>query len=206
MPNFPAYIKIFTALLAILNPWGVLPFFLSITSDYTDEERKRIAKTIGLSVATVLTVTALLGQQILGFFGISVDAFKVGGSILLMIMAIDMLKGKGKASQEPESPMDKTGIAVVPLSIPLIAGPGSISTVIIYANLSKNWIHLGMIIACIILASLVTWLILRAANRIGSLVGAIGLNVAGRLMGLLLAAIAVEFFVNGISRLLPGLA
>ncbi len=205
MPNFPAYIKIFTALLAILNPWGVLPFFLSVTRDNTDEERRKIAKTIGLSVATVLTVTALVGQEILGFFGISVDAFKVGGSILLLIMAIDMLKGKGKASQEPESSTDKTGIAVVPLSIPLIAGPGSISTVIIYANQAKDWIHLALIIACIALASLVTWLILRAANRIGSLIGAIGLNVAGRLMGLLLAAIAVEFFVSGISKLLPGL-
>jgi multiple antibiotic resistance protein len=206
MPNFPAYIKIFTALLAILNPWGVLPFFLSVTTDYTDEERRKIANTIALSVVSVLTVTALAGQEILEFFGISVDAFKVGGSILLMIMAIDMLKGKGKASQEPESPLDKTGIAVVPLSIPLIAGPGSISTVIIYANQSKNWLHLTLIIACIILASLVTWLILRAASRIGSFVGAIGLNVAGRLMGLLLAAIAVEFFVSGISKLLPGLA
>jgi multiple antibiotic resistance protein len=206
MLHISEYIKIFTALLAILNPWGVLPFFLTITSRYTVEEKKKIAKTIGFSVATVLTVSALLGQQILGFFGISVDAFKVGGSILLMIMAIDMLTGKGKETKEAESSLDKTGIAVVPLSIPLIAGPGSISTVIIYANLSENWVHLALIIACGLLAALVTWLILRAANRIGSVIGAIGLNVAGRLMGLLLAAIAVEFFASGITKLLPGLA
>jgi multiple antibiotic resistance protein len=102
--------------------------------------------------------------------------------------------------------MDKTGIAIVPLSIPLIAGPGSISTVIIYANLSNNWAHLALIILCGLLAALATWLILRAANRIGAVVGPIGLNVAGRLMGLLLAAIAVEFFVGGIVKLLPGLA
>jgi multiple antibiotic resistance protein len=206
MLGFSEYIKIFTALLAILNPLGVLPFFLTITSQYTDDERKKIAKTIGISVATVLTATALIGQQVLAFFGISVDAFKVGGSILLMLMAIDMLKGRGKESREAETSTDRTGIAVVPLSIPLIAGPGSISTVIIYANLSKNWVHLSLIIVCGLLAALVTWLILRAANRIGNVVGAIGLNVAGRLMGLLLAAIAVEFFVGGIVKLLPGLA
>lgn len=206
MLNFSEYIKIFTALLAILNPLGVLPFFLTITGQYSDDERKKIAKTIGFSVATVLTATALAGQQVLAFFGISVDAFKVGGSILLMLMAIDMLKGRTRDSKEAESSTDRTGMAIVPLSIPLIAGPGSISTVIIYANLSDNWMHLALIILCGLLAALVTWLILRAANRIGSVVGAIGLNVAGRLMGLLLAAIAVEFFVGGIVKLLPGLA
>jgi multiple antibiotic resistance protein len=206
MLHLSEYIKIFTALVAILNPLGVLPLFLAITSRYSDEERKKIAKTIGISVATVLTATALIGQQVLAFFGISVDAFKVGGSILLMLMAVDMLKGRGKESREAESSMDKTGIAIVPLSIPLIAGPGSISTVIIYANLSNNWAHLALIILCGLLAALATWLILRAANRIGAVVGPIGLNVAGRLMGLLLAAIAVEFFVGGIVKLLPGLA
>ncbi len=205
MLDFSEYIKIFIALLAILNPLGVLPFFLSITDRYSDEERNKIANTIGISVATVLTATALVGQELLAFFGISVDAFKVGGSILLMLMAIDMLKGRGKESREAESSTDKTGIAVVPLSIPLIAGPGSISTVIIYANLSKNWAHLALIVACGISSAMVTWLILRAANRIGNVVGPIGLNVGGRLMGLLLAAIAVEFFVGGIVKLLPGL-
>jgi multiple antibiotic resistance protein len=202
MLDFSEYIKIFVALLSILNPWGVLPFFLTVTSGYTPEERKKITGTIGLSVAIVLTVAALLGQQILAFFGISVDAFKVGGSVLLMLMAIDMLQG---GTRDVETAIDKTGLAVVPLSIPLIAGPGSISTVIIYANRSSNWLHLALTVGCIVLAALTTWLILRGAHRIGSIIGAIGLNVAGRLMGLLLAAIAVEFFVNGIKVLLPGL-
>ncbi len=205
MLDVSEYIKIFTALLAILNPLGVLPLFLTITSDYTDDERKKIARIIGLSVATVLAATALVGQQVLAFFGISVDAFKVGGSVLLMLMAIDMLKGRGKESRDAETATDKTGLAVVPLSIPLIAGPGSISTVIIYANLSKSWAHLVLIVACALSSALVTWLILRAASRIGNVVGPIGLNVANRLMGLLLAAIAVEFFAGGIVKLLPGL-
>jgi multiple antibiotic resistance protein len=97
-------------------------------------------------------------------------------------------------------------IAVVPLSVPLLAGPGSISTVIIYANLSASWLHKTLIIACVLLAALITWLILRAATRLGSFIGALGLSIASRLMGLLLAAIAVEFFTRGIIKLLPGLA
>lgn len=206
MLEWTEYIKIFTALIAILNPWGALPMFLAMTGSSSPEERKHIAWTIGLSVATVLTFTAVAGEALLSFFGISVASFQVGGSILLLLMAIGMMYGKRKEGERADSATDMESIAVVPLSVPLLAGPGSISTVIIYANLSSSWLHKGMIIACVFLASLITWLILRAATRLGSFIGALGLNIASRLMGLLLAAIAVEFFTRGIVRLLPGLA
>ncbi len=206
MLDWSEYIKIFTALIAILNPWGVLPMFLALTGRSSPEERKHIAFTIGLSVASVLTLSALAGEVLLSFFGISVASFQVGGSILLLLMAIGMMYGKRKEGESTETITDMDSIAVVPLSVPLLAGPGSISTVIIYANLSSNWMHKGLIIACVLLAALITWLILRAATRLGSFIGALGLNIASRLMGLLLAAIAVEFFTRGIVRLLPGLA
>jgi multiple antibiotic resistance protein len=205
MLDWSEYMKIFTALLAILNPWGVLPMFLALTGRSTLEERRQIAWTIGLSVATVLTVTVLVGETLLSFFGISVASFQVGGSILLLLMAIGMMYGKKREGEDTEA-ADMGSIAVVPLSVPLLAGPGSISTVIIYANLSTNWMHKALIIACVLLAALITWLILRAATRLGSFIGALGLSIASRLMGLLLAAIAVEFFTRGIVKLLPGLA
>lgn len=206
MLDWSEYMKIFTALLAILNPWGVLPMFLTLTSRSTPEERKQIAWTIGLSVATVLSVTALVGETLLSFFGISVASFQVGGSILLLLMAIGMMYGKRKDVESADATAEMESIAVVPLSVPLLAGPGSISTVIIYANLSASWLHKLMIIACVLLAALITWMILRAATRLGSFIGVLGLNIASRLMGLLLAAIAVEFFTRGIVKLLPGLA
>ncbi len=206
MLEWTEYIKIFTALIAILNPWGALPMFLAMTGGATPEERKHIAWTIGMSVATVLTFTALAGEALLSFFGISVASFQVGGSILLLLMAIGMMYGKKKEGESAGPAADMESIAVVPLSVPLLAGPGSISTVIIYANLSPSWMHKGMIIACVLLAALITWLILRAATRLGSFIGVLGLNIASRLMGLLLAAIAVEFFARGIVKLLPGLA
>jgi multiple antibiotic resistance protein len=206
MLEWTEYVKIFTALLAILNPWGAIPMFLAITAKSPAAERKQIVRTIGFAVAIVLTVTAIIGEKLLGVFGITVASFQVGGSILLLLMAIEMMHGKAKGAKESELAMDMGSVAVVPLSVPLIAGPGSISTVIIYVNLSSSWVHLALIIACILLAAFVTWLILRAAQRVGNFIGVIGLNIASRLMGLLLSAIAVEFFVHGIIKLLPGLA
>ena len=200
------YMKISTALLAILNPLGAIPMFLTLTGTSSMEERKKIARTIGLSVGTVLAFTAIIGETLLSFFGISVASFQVGGSILLLLMAIGMMHGKGKSVGEGERVADLESIAVVPLSVPLLAGPGSISTIIIYSNLSRTWEHKAMIILCVFLAALITWLVLRAANRLGALIGTLGLSIASRLMGLLLAAIAVEFFTRGIVKLLPGLA
>jgi multiple antibiotic resistance protein len=206
MLEWSEYMKIFTALLAILNPLGAIPMFLTMTGTSSMDERKKTARTIGLAVGAVLAVTAIIGETLLSFFGISVASFQVGGSILLLLMAIGMMYGKGKTVGEGETVADLESIAVVPLSVPLLAGPGSISTVIIYSNLSQTWEHKAMIILSVLLASLITWLVLRAANRLGDLIGALGLSIASRLMGLLLSAIAVEFFTRGIVKLLPGLA
>ncbi len=206
MLDWSQYMKIFTALLAILNPLGVIPMFLALSGKSTTDERKRIASIIGMSVATILSVTVLVGETLLSFFGISVASFQVGGSILLLLMAIGMMHGNKRGGENTDATPDMDSIAVVPLSVPLLAGPGSISTVIIYANLSPSWLHRGLIIVCVLMVALITWLILRAATRWGSFIGAIGLSIASRLMGLLLAAIAVEFFTRGIVKLLPGLA
>lgn len=208
MLELSAYVKIFIAILAILNPFGVLPVFLTITGTASPAERTKIARTVGLSVACVLAITALVGDRVLLLFGISIASFQVGGSILLLLMAVSMMFAKD--AQPSSGPADITrdlrSSAVVPLSVPLLAGPGSISTIIIYANLAEGLVHTGAIIACIIAASAITWIILRLASRIGVLIGPLGLSIISRLMGLLLAAIAVEFFAKGIVKLLPGLA
>ncbi len=200
------YVKIFTALFAILNPWGAVPMFLALTGKSAISEQKHVAWLIGMSVASVLTLAALIGETLLSFFGISVASFQVGGSILLLLMAIGMMYGKGKGGAPTEQVTDLDSLAVVPLSVPLLAGPGSISTVIIYANLSPSWLHKLLLVLCILTAAVMTWLILRAASRLEKFVGVLGLNIGSRLMGLLLSAIAVEFFTRGIVKLLPGLA
>lgn len=208
MLELSEYVKIFIAILAILNPFGVLPVFLSLTGNSSESERRKIARTAGLSVASLLALTALVGERVLQLFGISIASFQVGGSILLLLMAVSMMFAKEtkEADGVPELTPDLRSAAVVPLSVPLLAGPGSISTVIIYANLTSGPLHIGLIILCVILASFITWIILRMASRIGNFIGALGLSIVSRLMGLLLASIAVEFFAKGIVKLLPGLA
>lgn len=207
MLELSEYVKIFIAILAILNPFGVLPVFLSVTGNSTEPERKKIARTVGLAVGGVLALTALVGETVLQLFGISIASFQVGGSILLLLMAVSMMFANESADKGESSGAvpDLRSVAVVPLSVPLLAGPGSISTIIIYANLAASPLHIGLIILCVAAASFITWIILRLATRIGKLIGPLGLSIVSRLMGLLLASIAVEFFAKGIVKLLPGL-
>ena len=210
MPEWTGYIKIFTALLAIVNPLGAVPVFVSLTGGLTEGERRRIVRTTSIAFAVVLIVAALIGESLLNFFGISIPSFKVGGGILLMLMAIAMMQARHtltrQTPEEAEEAGEKESIAVVPIAIPLLAGPGAISTVIIYAQASYQPVHIALIIFIVLMVSLVTWIALHTANPVGRMLGKTGINIATRLMGLLLASIAVEFIAGGLAQLLPGLA
>lgn len=209
MLDWAEYLKIFIALVIIVNPISALPLFVSMTAGNTTSEKKSIARTASLSVAVVLIVAALIGQPILTIFGITIASFKVGGAILILLMAISMMHATpGRDKQTPEEASEaaeKENIAVVPLAIPLLSGPGAISTTIVYATEKSSLLHVGIIIACCLLVSLTTWLALRLATPISMWLGQTGVNIAIRLMGLLLAAVAVEILASGLVVLLPGL-
>lgn len=203
------YMKIFTTLLAIVNPLGIIPVFVSLTDGLGEEERRRIARTTSITVAVILIVAALLGKPLLDFFGVSIASFEVGGGILLLLMSISMMQARHtRSKQTPEEAAEaeeKESIAVVPIAMPLLAGPGAISTVIIYENASPGPLHTGAIVVICTIVALLTWLSLVAAGPVRKMMSRTGINIATRLMGLLLAAIAVEFITGGLSRLLPGL-
>ena len=209
MVELTGYIKIFTTLLAIVNPLGVIPIFVSLTRGSTEEERRHIARTTSITVAVVLVAATLIGKALLDFFGVSIDSFKVGGGILLLLMSIDMMQAKHTQSkqtpEEAEEAEEKESIAVVPIGMPLLAGPGAISSVIIYAQASSQPLHVGLIIGSSLLVALLTWATLIVANPLSKVMSKTSINIATRLMGLLLAAIAVEFITGGLSQLLPGL-
>jgi len=209
MLEWTEYAKIFLALLVIVNPVGAVPLFVSMTADNTKDEKKRIARISSSAVAIVLIVSAVAGQPLLALFGISIASFKVGGAILILLLAISMMHGaQSREKQTPEEAAeaaDKERIAVVPLAIPLLSGPGAISTIIIYATARPSLGHLAAIIACGLLVALATWIALRVATPVSQWLGKTGVNIAMRLMGLLLAAVAVEIFASGIVVLLPGL-
>lgn len=207
MEHWPEYTRFFTALLVILDPFATLPIFLSLTQGYSHRDRTRAAFIAALAVAAVLVLAALAGESLLRGMGTSLASFRVGGGIVLLIMALAMLRGqqdqvRATASETIEAE-GKDAIAVVPVAIPLLAGPGAISTVIIEMHRGTGVYHAAIVLAVILILCVALWSILRLAEPIGARLGAIGLNIINRLFGLVLTAIAVEIMANGLRELFP---
>jgi len=207
------YLQILTALIVLVDPLGIIPIFISITADETVAERRRTARVAIVSAAIVLIIATLVGHTVLRFFGIRLASFTVGGGILILLMAISMLNARmSPAKTTPEEAReseDKQNVAVVPLAVPLLAGPAAISTVIIYSqrtDTGSDWLLKGYVILCIVIVGLLTWGALRLSIPLSKRLGRTGLNNFTRIMGLLLAAIAVEFIVTGLQQLFPILA
>ncbi|HEY8121071.1 MAG TPA: MarC family protein [Myxococcota bacterium] len=204
------YTRFAIALVAIVDPIAAIPLFLQLTDGFSPRERKRTARVTALAVFGVLAGAALAGETILGAFGTSLPAFRVGGGIVLLLMALSMLTAEpDRTRHTPEEDLasrDKASVAVVPLGVPLLAGPGAISAVILQMNGRGGAVHRALVLAVIALLAAACWLALRHAERIGRLVGPIGMNVVIRLFGLVLAAIGVEFIALGLKELFPALA
>ncbi len=204
------FLKSFVALVAIVNPIGIVPIFLALTTNDSEKERKHTAHITAFSVGMILLLAAFAGEAILGFFGINIPSFRVGGGILVLLMAISMLQAKqGRIRQSPseaEYAEEKENVAVVPLAIPLMAGPGAISLAIIHGHQAVTFqskLILGITIVAVAFIALVS---LHLAKPIGKALGVTGLNIATRIMGLILAAIGVQMIAQGLVKLLPGLA
>jgi multiple antibiotic resistance protein len=193
----------------IVNPVGAVPLFVSMTVENNHEEKKYIARIASFAVAVVLIMAAVIGQPLLTLFGITIASFKVGGAISILLIAMSMMRaapaGEKQTPEEAKEAEHKANIAVVPLAIPLLSGPGAISTTIIYATERSSFGHLGVIVLCCLLVALTTWIALRVATPVSNWLGKTGVNIAIRLMGLLLAAVAVEIMTSGLVVLLPGL-
>ena len=208
--DFP--IKPLITLLAIVNPIGVIPFFIHFTRNFTTAQRRKTVRIAAVTAFLVIAVSALFGLRILEFFGISLASFQVGGGLLLLLSSIQMLNAQPAESRAHDvddgaSRADSgASIAVVPLTIPLLTGPASISTVVIYAEKTKYFWELGVLVGYGLFIGIATWLSLSAAGRIGRFMGQTGINVMTRLMGLILAAIAVEVMSDGLIKLFPALS
>ena len=206
MAHWTEYTRFVVALVAVLDPFLAVPMFLTLTSDATDLQRRHTAKIISFTVFVVLIVAAVAGETILRLFGASLASFRVGGGLVLLLMAFAMLNAQtGAVRQTAEEARElemQSTIGIVPLAIPLLAGPGAISMVIIAVE-GKDWLHQGIIAACIAGVCLTVWGTLRLAVPIGHVIGITGRNIATRLLGLLLSAIAIEMIAEGIKRLFP---
>ncbi|MEQ1742391.1 MAG: NAAT family transporter [Candidatus Nitrotoga sp.] len=209
MLDFTEYTKIFISLFAILDPIGIIPVIILFTSGMTAPKRAKVGRVASLAVCAILLVALLIGQPLLAFFGISISSFRVAGGILLMLMAFKMLNGNlytSVATDNDSAGGEASSIhAIVPLSIPLLAGPGSISAVILEAHKAHGIEHYLIMSLEIMLLSVTVWLTFLIAPWVAQRLGKIGIDVFTRLMGLVLAAISVEFIAGGIRGLFPTL-
>ncbi len=210
MSHSANYFTSFVGLLVIANPLLAIPLFTSLSQGATRSQRNRTARRTAWTVAITLTSAALLGDRLLRLFGIPMAAFQVGGGILMLLMGIAMMHARLSAARHtPEETLEaqeRDEIGVVPLGIPLLAGPGAITTVILYAHQRQGITPLFVLLCEIWLLAALVWLALRIAAPLNRMLGTTGINVANRIMGLLLSAIAVDFITLGMRSLLPGLA
>lgn len=199
-------ILVFSSLLAIVNPLGAIPFYITATGSYEPQHR---ASTLRLSIATgivVLVVFGLLGTAILKFFGITTYAFRITGGILFFKIGSDMIEAKvsrERSSVSERHEAAKQGeIGIVPLGIPILAGPGSISTIItLGAQADSKW-QMGAVYGSIFVVMLICWAVLAVAPRVFERLGQTGINVMTRLMGLLAMVIGVQFIIDGVRTVL----
>ncbi|WP_372828096.1 MarC family protein [Polaromonas sp.] len=203
--------KPLVALLAIVNPLAIVPFFIHYTQGFSHAQRRRTIVTASFSAFLVIATSALLGLQILDFFSISLASFQVGGGMLLLLSSMNMLNAQpaeAKAqTNEYEDGAEKAAmgasIAVVPLTIPLLTGPATMSTVVIYAEKAQNFLQLSMLVGYGVVIGLATAVCFALADPIARVLGKTGINVMTRLMGLILAALAIEVMAGGLLKLFP---
>jgi multiple antibiotic resistance protein len=203
--------KPLVALLAIVNPIGAVPFYIHFTQNLNRAQRQRTIRVASFSAFMVIAVSAVAGLRIIEFFGISLASFQVGGGTLLLISSLQMLNAKPAEARtdtvsEGDTKLDAgDSIAVVPLTIPLLTGPATISTVVIYADKTHHWWEHAVLAGYGVVIGLAVWASFSLAGTISRVLGKTGINVMTRLMGLILAALAVEVMADGLLKLFPAL-
>lgn len=209
MSEWTDLVKLTVALLAIVDPFASIPVFLSVTTGYTALERRRVTQVVAMTVFSVLGVAALIGTEILRFFGISIPSFLIAGGILLLLMAISMLQaretGIRQTPDEAAEANERDAVAVVPLGIPLLAGPGAISTMIIATHESSSFFYHVLLLIPAAIIAVIVWLTFATATRISERLGTTGMNIITRVMGLIIAAIGIEYIYRGLIELFPKL-
>jgi multiple antibiotic resistance protein len=205
-----AFWSFFAALFAIMNPVIAVPLFVRITRQSPAASRRRLCFVSSLTVLLALVVAGLLGQELLDFFAISVGAFRIAGGVVVLLMGLAMLHAKSGETENGESDGDATvtdgrSQAICPIAIPLLAGPGGIATIILQSKAAAVPSDYGLIACAVALMVALTYVTLRLAAPIARLLGSTGLMVATRLIGMIVAAIAVDMMVAGLCLSFPQL-
>jgi len=200
--RYQELLLVFTSVLFIVDPFAVIPSFLAMTERDSPAMRRVLARRGAWTCAITLTLFALGGSLIFKLFGITIGAFKIAGGVLIGLNALDMVQAR--RSSQRETPAEKAegtakeDIGILPLGVPMLAGPGAISTVMVLALGSKSWVTTTALYVSIALTALISFLTLSAASLIERRLGQTGMRILTRLMGLVLCAIAVQFIIDGL--------
>ena len=207
-------IKIILAFMVLINPFGALTLFLDSTHGYSLNNRRKVARIACLTIFITISSFTLAGETLLKLLGISIGSFQLAGGILVFLIALNMMNGEGNPVKPDQENFDVDHLqgapptmaaAVVPIAIPMMIGPGGISTVIIYSSQVTGILQVSAILIAGLFISLFCYVALMAAGRISRLLGDTGLNIMSRIMGMLLAAVSIEIIVNGLRTLFPDL-
>jgi len=208
LPVWAEQIKYLVGIFAILNPLGAIPIYLSLMADRRPDQMHRTALKTAVAVAVILILAVWAGDGLLSFFGIGIPAFRIAGGLLVLIIAIAMFGARTSPARHTDAEQAeaeaKNDIAVVPMAIPLLAGPGAISLTIVDAHQVVSLADKLVFSLGIVGVAAIVWMVLRLAEPIGERLGTGGLNIATRVMGLILAAMAVQFMADGMLELFPG--
>ncbi len=202
MTELPALIAAFTTMFIIIDPPGLAPVFIALTQGMTAAQRRAIAIRACIVSAALMILFLFLGETVLGFIGISMDAFRIAGGILLFLTALDMLFQRRQARREDSAAEGQAehhdDPSVFPLALPLIVGPGAITTIILLAGEAQGAADFGAITGVLMAVLLIVFLAFLAAPSIERALGKTGLNIVTRLLGMLLAALAIQFVLDGL--------
>ncbi|WP_022852533.1 MarC family protein [Thermodesulfatator atlanticus] len=209
MEILKGFLHIFVPLFIIVDPIGCIPLFLGLTEKLPPERKKKVALKASVVAALVLTAFSLLGDRLLLYFDISVASFRVAGGLILLLIALQMIQAQPRATkslpEEEEESRQKEDVAIVPLGVPILAGPGAITTILVFTAGEANFILRFKVIIAIFTVALISFLMFSNAARIAKMLGQTGTNLFVRIMGLILAVISVEYMARGLGELFPGL-
>lgn len=195
----------FSSILFLVDPFAALPTFLAVTAGQSNAKRVRTARKASLTALVVLSLFAFIGKYIFMLFGITLPAFEIAGGIILLLIGLDMLEARRSPTQEvppeTEAAAHKDDVGIVPMGIPMLAGPGAITSVMVLVGQAQARWQLLAILGAIVITSLLCFLVLGSAARVGRMLGETGIRILVRIMGLLLVALAVQYFVNGLADL-----
>ena len=195
------WLSTFGVIFAIVDPFGYVPIFLSLTAGDSEALRRKMIRKACATAFIVLTISTFIGQQVLSFFGMSIPALQISGGLILLIIGFEMMKilpVVEKLSQKEETEAErKEDISIVPLAIPMLSGPAAIASVVVLSSRAQSIADYPVIISSILATLLITYFVLRSSSRLIKIIGVTGLNVMTRVMGLLLCAIAIQYVING---------